>query len=331
MKFFVIGGAGYIGSHFVAEALAQGHQCLVYDNLSTGHRKSVPPQVELVEASILDEKTLLETLKRHQPDAVLHYAALTLVGESVEHPDRYYENNVIGVIRLLDSIKALNPKPVLIFSSSCAVFGNPVRVPVAEDDPKAPISPYGRTKLVAEFMIEDYARAFGFKGMALRYFNACGAHQDGHIGEDHQPETHLIPNVIRAAFNKTPVTIFGNNYPTKDGTCVRDYIHVTDLAISHIEAAKYLTTPEAAPFTAIHLGTGQGESNLDVVEKIGAAMGEKVEYKISTPREGDATALFADNQRAKDTLRFNPLHSDLTNIATTALQWHRTHPNGYGD
>ena len=210
MKFFVIGGAGYIGSHFVAEALAQGHQCTVYDNLSTGHRASVPASVPFVEASILDAPPLKKALEAFQPDTILHYAALALVGESVAHPDLYYQNNVQGVANLLNTMIALPKKSSLIFSSSCAVFGNPEKVPVSEDDRKAPISPYGRTKLVAEFMIEDYARAFGFKAMALRYFNACGCHQEGSIGEDHRPETHLIPNVINAALTHKTLKVFGN-------------------------------------------------------------------------------------------------------------------------
>ena len=329
MKFFVIGGAGYIGSHFVAEAMAQGHSCLVFDNLSTGHRAAVPADVPLVEASILDIPTLSKALRDFKPDTILHYAALALVGESVAHPDLYYQNNVQGVANILNAMVALQLKSNLIFSSSCAVFGNPAKVPVAEEDRKAPISPYGRSKLMAEFMIEDYARAFGFKAMALRYFNACGGHEEGEIGEDHKPETHLIPNIIKSALTRQTLKVFGNTYPTKDGTCVRDYIHVTDLAIAHIMAALHLVTPKAEPFTAIHLGTGMGYTNIEIINEVERVMGTKIAYEITAPREGDATALYADNRKAKEVLGFATRHSHLGNIVRTALDWHTSHPSGY--
>ena len=329
MKLFVIGGAGYIGSHFVAEAMSQGHQCMVFDNLSTGHRASVPAGVPFVEASILDLPSLSKALADFKPDAILHYAALALVGESVTHPDRYYQNNVQGVANILNTMVALKLGSSLIFSSSCAVFGNPEKVPVAEDDRKAPISPYGRTKLVAEFMIEDYARAFGFKAMALRYFNACGCHEQGTIGEDHKPETHLIPNVVSAGLTHRTLKVFGNTYPTKDGTCVRDYIHVTDLAIAHILAAQYLAGPKADAFTAVHLGTGTGYTNLEVITEVEKVLGKKITREFTPPREGDATALYADNRKAKELLGFTAKHSELNKIVRTALKWHEAHPAGY--
>ena len=329
MKLFVIGGAGYIGSHFIAEALGRGHQCLAFDNLSTGHRASIPADLPFVEASILDTAALSRALDAFRPDTILHYAALALVGESVIHPDLYYQNNVQGVANILNCMVALGMKTPLIFSSSCAVFGNPEKVPVSEEDRKAPCSPYGRSKLVAEFMIEDYARAFGFKAMALRYFNACGGHDTGTIGEDHRPETHLIPNVIKAAQSGQTLKVFGNNYPTKDGTCVRDYIHVTDLAIAHIMAAQHLATAQADPFTAIHLGTGTGFTNLEIIRSAEQVMGAKIAYEITAPREGDATALYANCRKAKEVLGFTATHSDLDSILRTAFRWHTLHPGGY--
>ncbi|MBF0441697.1 MAG: UDP-glucose 4-epimerase GalE [Oligoflexales bacterium] len=329
MRFFVIGGAGYIGSHFVLESLSQGHECLVYDNLSTGHRESLPKGVDFILGDIHDRELLKKNLRSFKPDAIYHYAAFALVGESVEHPDKYYHNNVTGVATLCDAMKETGTLKPLIFSSSCAVFGNPQKLPIAEDDPKKPISPYGRSKLMAEYIIEDYSKAFGWKAMALRYFNACGAHSSGKIGEDHTPETHLIPNIIKSVLSKKAFTLFGNDFPTKDGTCVRDYIHVTDLAISHIEAAKYLSTAKAETFSALHLGTGTGYSNMDIIAEIESFLGKKIDYTIGKRRDGDADALYADNRKVKKVLGFEPSHSDLRNIISTSMDWHKSHLNGF--
>ncbi len=329
MRFLVIGGAGYIGSHFVQEALRQGHTCSVYDNLSRGYRQAIPPTVDLIKADLLDAAALRKTLQANAYDAIFHFAALALVGESVSQPQLYYQNNTEGVRVLLDAIRDVNPKMALVFSSTCAVFGTPQKLPIAEDDPKNPISPYGRSKLMAEWMMEDYCHAYGLKAIALRYFNACGADENGSIGEDHVPETHLIPNVFKAARLGEKITIFGSDFPTKDGTCVRDYIHVTDLADSHLRAALYLIKAKSATFDAIHLGTGHGYSNLEIVEAAGQVLGKKLKVTMGERRAGDPPALYADNAKAKRILGFQTRHSDLPSILKSAWDWHTKHPEGF--
>ncbi len=330
MRFLVIGGAGYIGSHFVREALRQGHSCDIYDNLSRGHRQSIPEGVRLIEADLLDQERL-QAAFAEQPsyDAVFHFAAFALVGESVAQPDLYYRNNTEGVRVLLDVLRDRAPETVLVFSSTCAVFGEPEKLPIAEGDRKQPISPYGRSKLMAEWMMEDYARAYGLKTLALRYFNACGADASGDIGEDHEPETHLIPNVLRLSLAGKPLTIFGRDFTTKDGTCVRDYIHVTDLADAHIRAANYLIAAPKGTFDAIHLGTGEGYSNLDIVKAAGDVLGRSLPYTFGERRAGDPPGLYADNRKAKSLLGFQTRYSDLSTILKSALAWHKHRPDGY--
>lgn len=329
MNFFIIGGAGYIGSHFVAEARRQGHHCVVYDDLSRGHAQSLPRDVILVKGDILDTMALKEALKKHSCDAIFHFAALALVGESVEHPDLYYRNNVTGVVSLVETMAALKMHVPLIFSSTCAVFGLPQKLPIAEDDPKNPISPYGRSKLMAEFVIEDYARKYQFPAMALRYFNACGADPDGGIGEDHQPETHLIPNILKAVKAGRPITIFGKDYNTRDGSCVRDYIHVTDLADAHIRAATWLVGQPGGTFEAVHVGTGHGFSNLEVVAAVRKVLGVDITVEYAPPRPGDPASLYADNGKAIKLMGFEPRHSELKEIIATAWRWHQEHPQGF--
>lgn len=331
MRFLVIGGAGYIGSHFIREAKRQGHSSVVYDNLERGFRESIPSDVPFIKADLLDSKTLEETIKDGHFDAIYHFAAFALVGESVSQPELYYENNVEGVRVLLEAMRKLKTKSnaVLIFSSSCAVFGTPSKLPISEEDPKKPQSPYGKSKLIDEWMIEDYCYAHGMRGMALRYFNACGADKDGGIGEAHDPETHLIPNVIKAALAKETVTIFGDDFETLDGTCVRDYIHVTDLADAHIKAAAYLCAQKGAIYDAIHLGTGNGYSNLQVVKVIEKVLGMTIEQRIGARRAGDPAGLYADNRKAKKILGFTTRYSDLETIIATALAWHLEAPEGY--
>lgn len=323
MKYLVIGGAGYIGSHFIYKAIESGHHCLAYDNLSTGHRKAIHPNCPLQEGDIHNESLLTETIKTFQPDAVLHFAAFALVGESMTNPSKYYHNNVNGVQVLLDVVKDTKPNTNIIFSSSCAVFGDPESLPITEGLSKNPISPYGRSKLVAEFLLEDYARAYGLKCMALRYFNACGAHSSGVIGEDHNPETHLIPNVIKAALGEQKLTIYGDDFPTDDGTCVRDYIHVDDLAIGHLLADECLRKQENGFYDAIHLGTGNGYSNLEIVKQIESQVGKTIEYSVGERREGDPSKLFSSIEKARSVLGFQPEFSDLKTIISTALRWHQ--------
>ncbi len=329
MKLLVIGGAGYIGSHFIRQATRLGHECAVYDNLSTGHRQSVPADMRFFHEDLLDPEAVAGALRSYQPDAVLHFAALALVGESVSHPSQYYLNNVEGVRLLLESLREWNPQCPLIFSSTCAVFGVPESLPIAEDDPKKPISPYGRSKLMAEYLLEDYAKAYGMKTIALRYFNACGADESGEIGEDHQPETHLIPNIIRSVLKKQALTIFGGDFPTKDGTCVRDYIHVADLADAHLRAINFLNDQAAGTFEAIHLGKGAGFSNLEIVKAAEQALDQSIDYSIGMARAGDPPSLYSAVDKAKRLLGFEATRSDLSQILNSAIAWHTKHPEGF--
>ncbi len=325
----MIGGAGYIGSHFVWEALRQGHSCTVYDNLSRGHRASVPREVKLIEADLLDSETLRTTLQEEQFDSIFHFAAYALVGESVAEPDLYYENNGEGVRCLLNAMRAVKSTAGLVFSSTCAIFGTPSKLPMTEDDPKNPISPYGRSKLIAEWLIEDSCRAYGIKAMSLRYFNACGADPSGMIGEDHQPETHLIPNILRSVLAGQELTVFGRDFPTRDGTCVRDYIHVSDLADAHIKAALTLHAAATGTYETVNLGTGRGYSNLEVIEAVERVLRQKIVYKFGARRAGDPAELYADNTKAKRLVAFVSRYSDLDSIVRTALRWHKDHPAGY--
>jgi UDP-glucose-4-epimerase GalE len=330
MRVFVIGGAGYVGSHFVRYARANGAECAVFDNFSRGHRAAVPKGLDVFEGDLLDTTVLSAALSQFRPDAILHYAAYALVGESVAEPTLYYENNVQGVVSMLKAMEVAQTFVPLVFSSSCAVFGTPQKQPMAEHDPKAPQSPYGRSKLMAEEIIADAARAKNFCALALRYFNACGADASGEIGEDHEPESHLIPNAIKASLTGKQMHVFGNDFPTPDGTCVRDYIHVTDLAEAHLMACRKLMQPAwKEPFTAIHLGTGQGYSNLEVLKTVGAVLGKPVLFSFAERRAGDPAQLVADNKLARSLLEFVPSRSGLHNIIQTAANWHSRHPNGY--
>ena len=329
MKFLVIGGAGYIGSHFIREALEQGHSCIAYDNLSLGHKKAIPDSCPLVEANLLDKESLKRAIDEHCPDAVFHFAAYALVGESVTHPAKYYENNVEGVRGLLDVLKEDGKSIPLIFSSTCAVFGVPQSLPIKEGDPKNPISPYGRSKLMSEFLIEDYSKAYGLRGVALRYFNACGAHDSASIGEDHQPETHLIPNVIKSALGGKSLRIFGRDFDTADGTCVRDYIHVKDLAIAHIKAAGMLVDSDKGFYDVYQLGTGKGFSNLEIVKAVEEVIGKKIDFSFADRRPGDPPALYTSVEKASRDLKFSAEFSDLENIIRTAYLWHKNNPEGY--
>ncbi len=323
MKFLVIGGAGYIGSHFIYEAIAQDHECLAYDNLSTGHREAVHPQSAFQEGDIHDRAKLVETIEAFQPDAIFHFAAFALVGESTENPSKYYYNNVEGVRVLLEVVRGHAKNASIIFSSTCAVFGEPSSLPIDEGQIKNPISPYGRSKLMAEYLLEDYAKAYGLRAVSLRYFNACGAHSSGAIGEGHDPETHLIPNVIGAALGRQSLKIFGDDFPTDDGSCIRDYIHVEDLAAGHILAQEYIGRQAPGSYDVFHLGTGNGFSNLQIVREVEAVMGKEIDYTIGERRLGDPPQLFASIQKAKELLGFHPQKSDLKTIISSAIKWHK--------
>lgn len=319
----VIGGAGYIGSHFVKNAIDQGDRCLVFDNLSTGFERLIDSRADFQNSDILSIDSIREAIRKFRPDQIYHFAAFALVGESVAHPDKYFHNNVVGVANILDVIKEQTNKPDFIFSSSCAVFGPPESLPISEGDAKSPISPYGRSKLMAEYLIEDYARAYGGRAIALRYFNACGADPAGGIGECHDPETHLIPNIIAAVLKGEKLKIFGDDFKTKDGTCVRDYIHVCDLAEAHRLAADYIESKKAGSFDVFHLGTGQGYSNLEIIKAVEEVLGRSISYEMAERRPGDPAELVSATEKMRSGLGFQPKYSDLKTIVRTAYDWHK--------
>ena len=324
MKFLVIGGAGYIGSHFIYEAIAEGHTCLAFDNLSTGHRELLHPQCAFVKGDLLDFVHLEQVLRDFEPDAIFHFAAFALVGESMTAPGKYFSNNVLGVHGLLEVIHKARKKPVLVFSSSCAVFGQPDKLPLSENDTKKPMNPYGKSKLMAEFLLEDYAFAHGISSVALRYFNACGAHSSGTIGEKHDPETHLISNVISSVMGGAPLKVVGNDFDTPDGTCIRDYIHVSDLAKGHLIAAQYLMAQPEGVKLQFHLGTGKGVSNLEVIREVEKQSKQSVPFSFEKRRLGDPAVLYSDCTQMKEVLKFQPSSSSLENIISTAMHWHGT-------
>jgi UDP-glucose 4-epimerase len=325
MRILVTGGAGYIGSHTVRTLLARGHDARVYDSLVYGHRAAVPAD-RLIVGDLRDADVLDHALLIHRIEAVVHFAAFCYVGESGTDPGKYYQNNVANTLTLFDRMRRHGVNR-LVFSSTCATYGIPDKVPIAEDAPQRPINPYGRTKLITEFAMADYAAAYGWGCTALRYFNASGAAADGSIGEDHVPETHLIPLVIQAAMKKRPhVAIFGKDYPTPDGTCVRDYIHVDDLAEAHALAVER-TTPGA--FKAYNLGTGRGYSVREVIRTVEAVSGLRVPVEEAPRRPGDPAELVAAPGKAMKELGWKPKFVELAPIVETAWTWHRTHPKGF--
>jgi UDP-glucose 4-epimerase len=310
----VIGGAGYIGSHAAHALKRRGHQAIIYDNLSNGH-KSLAEGFELVVGELADSAKLAPVLSR--VDAVMHFAAHAYVGESVLNPRKYYRNNVQDGLEFLNAVADSKVRK-FIFSSTCAVYGMPDKVPISEDTVRQPVNPYGATKLAFENALEAYGRAYGIKFVSFRYFNAAGADEDGSIGELHDPETHLIPVAFEAIRGKRPaLEIFGADYPTPDGTCIRDYIHVSDLAEAHVLGLEYLAQGES---TALNLGTGQGHSVREVVSVIESVTGKKVPTKIAARRPGDPATLVADPARAEKLLRWKAARS-LDQIVSTAWKW----------
>jgi len=310
----VVGGAGYIGSHTAHALRRKGHEVIIYDNLSTGYA-SLADGFELVIGDISDSNKLSPLLAR--VDAVMHFAAYAYVGESVENPRKYFQNNVLGSIALLNAVMDSSVRK-FIFSSTCAVYGVPVKVPMAEDNPRLPVNPYGSSKLAFEFALESYARAYELRFVAFRYFNASGADENGKIGEMHDPETHLIPAVFEAIKGKRPaLQIFGDDYPTPDGTCVRDYIHVSDLAEAHVLGLDCIDKGESA---ALNLGTGQGYSVKEVISTIERVTGRKVPWRMAPRRPGDPPALIADPSRAERVLNWKAKRS-LEDIVSTAWKW----------
>ena len=326
MNVLVTGGAGYVGSHAVAQLMAAGHTVKVWDNLSRGHAASIPAEV-LIRGSLSESDRLSSVMREHGIDAVMHFAAFALVGESVANPALYYENNVLGTLSLLDAMRDAGVQRI-VFSSTCATYGEPEKVPISEDTPQAPVNPYGYTKLVMERALADYAHAYGIGYAALRYFNACGADPEARRGEDHDPETHAIPLALLAALGKREgFTILGTDYPTPDGTCVRDYVHVDDLADAHLRALDRLTPGEGL---CLNLGTGRGFSVREVTESAQRVSGREIRITTGDRRPGDPPALVADPSRARDVLGWKPQYTDIDQIMETAWRWHESHPDGYG-
>jgi UDP-glucose 4-epimerase len=325
MKILVVGGAGYVGSHTVRLLQSQGHEVWVFDNLSRGHRESVPSDC-LIEGNLTDRALLIEVMRDREIDAVMHFAAFALVGESVQHPAMYYQNNVSATFELLEAMRSVGVWR-FVFSSTTATYGQPEKMPISEDTPQNPINPYGFTKLVVERALEDYAHAYGFGVAALRYFNASGAAADGKIGEDHDPESHLIPIVLQVALGQRPnVSVFGNDYPTPDGTCIRDYIHVDDLATAHLAALMKL---QPSSVLQMNLGTGVGHSVLQVVEACRKVTGHPIPTVDAARREGDPACLIADSTKAQRELQWKPKYVAIEDIVATAWKWHQSHPRGY--
>lgn len=316
----VCGGAGYIGSHMVAWLARRGWQVTVLDNLSTGHRQAVPAS-NLLQADLLEPRSLEKVFGSRHFDAVMHFCARSLVGESVKQPYDYYANNVAGTLNLLQAMRR-HAVEQLVFSSTAAVFGQPLSERIDEDHPKQPINPYGASKLMVERVLADAADAYGLRSVALRYFNAAGASTDGSIGESHEPETHLIPNVLRAAGDaRSRLKVFGSDYPTRDGTCIRDYVHVEDLAQAHELALTFLRSNQGAH--AFNLGNGQGFSVLEVIAAAEAVTGHDIPYSMEARRAGDPAVLVASSRRARDRLGWVPVHNTLDSIIATAWKWHR--------
>lgn len=322
----VIGGAGYIGSHAVKALRGRGTDVVVYDNLSAGHRAAARFATALVEGDIHDTERLRETIRRFDVDAVMHFAALTSVGVSMADPLGYYANNVGGTLAVLN-VMAAERVAMLVFSSTAAVFGNPVATPIGEDHPTNPINPYGATKLAVERALPHFERAYGIRSIALRYFNAAGADPDGELGEDHDPELHLIPRAIDAAAGRGSFQIFGEDYDTPDGTCLRDYIHVTDLAEAHVLALDALRG--GAPTTYYNLGNGKPTSVKEVVDAVARVVGRPVPVTIGARREGDPAVLYASSERITRELGWQPELEDVDTIVATAWRWRERHPSGY--
>ncbi len=326
MAILVTGGTGYIGSHTVAELLAHGEEVIVVDNLRTGHERAVLGGT-LYRGDIRDRQFLDEVFRAHEIEAVIHFAAKSLVGESVRDPLAYYDNNVIGTHTLVSAMVEHGVRKA-VFSSTAAVYGEPERIPIREEDPTVPANPYGETKLAMEKMFRWCDQAYGLKSISLRYFNAAGAHPDAIIGEDHEPESHLIPLVLQVALGqREQIEMFGDDYPTEDGTCIRDYVHVMDLANAHRLALDYLRTHNRSD--VFNLGNGTGFSVKQVIDTARKVTGHPIPAKVSPRRAGDPAVLVASADKAKRLLNWHPRCPELETIIESAWNWHRRHPRGY--
>ncbi len=326
MRVLVVGGAGYVGSFCVRRLIQAGHTVTVYDDLSSGHRQAVPPQAHFLEGSLADRDKLFAIFAEGHFDAAMHFAAFLNVGESVTEPLKYWRNNVANTLNLLECMQTHGVRR-FVFSSSCAVYGEPGELPITENLPRRPVNSYGSTKLAVEWIMEQSAGAWGLAGVALRYFNAAGAATDGSLGEDHDPELHLIPIVLQVALGQREhVQVFGTDYPTPDGTCIRDYVHVEDLAEAHLLA---LEKCAAGRFEAYNVGTGTASSVLEVISTARLVTGKPIPVVEAARRPGDPPALYADAEAIRRRYGWTARYKTLTEIIASAWAWHRTHPRGF--
>ena len=329
MAILVCGGAGYIGSHAVHALIEKGEQVVIVDNLQTGHRGALNPKAKFYEGDIRDASVLDKIFTENKVEAVIHFAANSLVGESMEKPLLYFNNNVYGMQVLLEAM-VRHGVDKIVFSSTAAVYGEPKRVPIHEDDETCPTNTYGETKLTMEKMMKWVSRANGVRYVSLRYFNAAGALPDGSIGEDHKTETHLIPLILQVPTGRRDhITVFGDDYPTPDGTCLRDYIHVVDLADAHVLALEYLRKGGASDI--FNLGNGQGFSVKEMIAAAEKATGRSIKVEIGARRAGDPAQLIASSEKARSVLGWKPQFTDVEQVIGTAWKWHESHPHGYED
>ena len=329
MAILVCGGAGYIGSHAVHALVEKGEQVVIVDNLQTGHRGALNPAAKFYEGDIRDAAVLDKIFTENKIEAVIHFAANSLVGESMEKPLLYFNNNVYGMQVLLEAM-VRHGVDKIVFSSTAATYGEPKRVPIHEDDETCPTNTYGETKLTMEKMMKWVSRANGVRYVSLRYFNAAGALPDGSIGEDHKTETHLIPLILQVPTGRRDhITVFGDDYPTPDGTCLRDYIHVVDLADAHVLALEYLRKGGASDI--FNLGNGQGFSVKEMIAAAEKATGRSIKVEIGARRAGDPAQLIASSEKARTVLRWKPQFTDVEQVIGTAWKWHESHPHGYED
>ncbi|WP_046213427.1 UDP-glucose 4-epimerase GalE [Paenibacillus wulumuqiensis] len=328
MAILVTGGAGYIGSHTVADLLERGEEVVVIDNLMTGHREALLGG-KLYEGDLRDKELLARIFSENSITAVIHFAASSLVGESMQNPSKYYDNNVYGAMCLLEEMQKAGVKNI-VFSSTAATYGEPEKVPIEESDRTEPANVYGETKLVMERMMSWFDKVHDIRYVALRYFNAAGAHASGKIGEDHRPESHLVPLVLQTALGQRPhISVFGDDYPTEDGTCIRDYIHVSDLADAHVKAVEYLAGGGSS--NVFNLGNGLGFSVKQVIETAKKVTGREIPTNYEPRRSGDPATLVASSDKARSVLGWQPSRDKLEDIIASAWQWHESHPQGYGD
>ncbi|WP_203632579.1 UDP-glucose 4-epimerase GalE [Lacticaseibacillus suibinensis] len=329
MTIAVLGGAGYIGSHTVAQLVKAGEDVVVLDNLITGHERAIDKKARFYQGDIRDYHFLSQVFSTEKIDAIIHFAAFSIVPESMQDPLKYFDNNTGGMITLLEAMKQFGIDKI-VFSSTAATYGEPKQIPIKESDPQVPTNPYGESKLAMEKIIKWADIAYGIHFVALRYFNVAGAMPDGSIGEDHHPETHLIPIILQAAAGtRDNLQIFGDDYPTKDGTNVRDYVHVVDLADAHILALNYLRAGNASD--AFNIGSATGFSNLEILNAARKVTGQEIPAKIGPRRPGDPSTLIAASDKARSVLGWKPQFDDVEKIIGDAWNWHENHPEGFGD